>query len=63
VVEIVVPASGSTEPHYTEGGDAWVKVDGTTQNLKGIVLTDFIEQRLAKVATRSKNAERDCGPR
>jgi hypothetical protein len=48
VVELVVPASGSTEPYYTAGGEAWVKVDGARQKLKGIALTDFIKQRLIK---------------
>jgi len=48
VVELVVPASGSTEPYYTAGGEAWVKVDGAKQKLKGIALTDFIKQRLTK---------------
>jgi hypothetical protein len=50
VVEIVILASGSTEPHDTGGGDAWVKVDGAKQKLKGIALTDFIKQRLAETA-------------
>jgi hypothetical protein len=42
----VVPASDSSEPYYTGGGDAWVKVDGNKQKLKGIALTDFIKQRV-----------------
>jgi hypothetical protein len=57
VVEIIVPASDSSEPYYTGGGDAWVKVDGNKQKLRGIALTDFIKQRLAKGAARSENAE------
>jgi DNA modification methylase len=48
VVEMVVPASDSSEPYYTSGGDAWVKVDGIKQKLKGIALTDFMKHRLTK---------------
>jgi hypothetical protein len=57
VVEIVVPASQSSEPYYRGGGDAWVKVDGNKQKLRGIALTDFIKQRLAKGVARSENAD------
>jgi hypothetical protein len=48
VVELVAPASGSAEPYYTAGGEAWVKADGAKQKLKGIALTDFTKQRLTK---------------
>ncbi len=46
VVEMIVPAPHSKEPFYTGSGDSWVKVDGGKQKLKGVVLTDFIRQRL-----------------
>lgn len=46
VVEMVVPAPNSREPYYTGGGDAWVKVDGVKQKLRGVALTDFIRRRL-----------------
>jgi predicted HTH transcriptional regulator len=39
VVELVVPASGLSEPYYTSGGGARVKVDGNKQRLKGIALS------------------------
>jgi DNA modification methylase len=55
VVEMIVPASHSAEPYYTSGGDAWVKVDGNKQKLKGIALTDFIRQRLARRSGRKRN--------
>jgi hypothetical protein len=45
VVELVVPATNSRDPYYTGGGDAWVKVDGSKQKLKGIVLTAFVKSR------------------
>jgi len=48
VIEIVVPAPDSPDPYYTGGGDAWVKVDGIKQKLKGIALTDFIKHRLGR---------------
>jgi len=48
VVEMVVPVSDTFGPYYTGGGDAWVKVDGNKQKLRGIALTAFIKQRLAK---------------
>jgi predicted HTH transcriptional regulator len=46
VVELVVPASNTPEPYYTGGGEAWVKVDGNKQKLRGIALTDFIKRRM-----------------
>jgi predicted HTH transcriptional regulator len=45
VVELVVPAANSRDPYFTEGGEAWVKVDGGKQKLKGVVLTEFIKSR------------------
>jgi predicted HTH transcriptional regulator len=42
IVELIVPRSNSVGPYYTGGGDAWVKVDGSKQKLKGPALTDFI---------------------
>jgi DNA modification methylase len=46
VVELVVPASNSNEPYFTGSGEAWVKVDGSKQKLRGIALTDFIRRRI-----------------
>jgi DNA modification methylase len=57
VVEMVVPVSDSLEPYYTGGGDAWVKVDGNKQKLRGIALTDFIKQRLGKATTLQQTAD------
>ncbi len=48
IVEMIVPAPQSAGPFYTGGGDAWVKIDGGKQKLKGVALTDFIKQRLSK---------------
>lgn len=49
IVELVVPRSNSVGPYYTGGGEAWVKVDGSKQKLKGPALTDFIRFRIEKV--------------
>jgi len=38
VVEIVVPASDSSEPYYTGGGDAWVKSMETSKNSEELPL-------------------------
>ena len=46
VVELVVPSPNSKDPYYTGGGEAWVKVDGGKQKLKGIGLTEFIKEKL-----------------
>ena len=48
VVEMVVPASHSASPFFTGGGEAWVKVDGGKQKLKGVALTEFIRSRIKK---------------
>jgi hypothetical protein len=50
LVELVVPAANSRDPFFTGGGDAWVRVDGGKQKLKGIALTAFIRSRLGPVA-------------
>lgn len=42
IVELIVPRSNFVGPYYTGGGEAWVKVDGSKQKLKGPALTDFI---------------------
>ena len=36
----------SKDPYFTGRGDAWVKVDGGKQKLKGIALTEFIKEKL-----------------
>lgn len=46
VIELIVPPSDSWEPHYAGGNEAWIRVDGGNQKLKGPALTDFIKQRL-----------------
>jgi hypothetical protein len=53
VIEMVVPATDSTEPYYTGGGEVWVKSDGVKQKVKGTALTDFVKQRLSRVAVRN----------
>jgi DNA modification methylase len=45
IVELLVPASNSAGPHYTGGGEAWIKLDGNKQRLKGPALTEFIKNR------------------
>jgi len=45
VVELTVPQVAQSEPFYTGGGDAFVRVDGVTKKLKGPQLTDWIRQR------------------
>lgn len=48
VVELFIPAVDSAQPYFTGGGEAWVKVDGVKQKLKGTVLTEFIRRKLSK---------------
>lgn len=48
VVELRIPAPDSNDAFYTASGEAWVKLDGTKQKLKGPTLTDFIKKRLEK---------------
>jgi hypothetical protein len=46
IVELIVPASNFSEPYYTAGGEAWVKLDGNKQKLKGRAMTEFIRRKL-----------------
>ncbi|MBE7158983.1 MAG: ATP-binding protein, partial [Rhodospirillales bacterium] len=46
VVELIVPASGSTSPHYTASNEAYVRVDAANQKMNGPQLTDWIKKRL-----------------
>ena len=45
VVELVVPKIGSTDPFYTGGQEAFVRVDGVKKKLSGPQLTDWIKAR------------------
>jgi len=45
IVELVVPEPKLTGPYYTGGGDAWVKVDGNKQKLRGSALTAYIKNK------------------
>jgi hypothetical protein len=46
IVELVVPLSKSAGPYFTGGGEAWIKLDGSRQKLKGPALTEFIKHRI-----------------
>src|SRR5262249_17829519 len=48
VVELFVPAGDSIQTYFTAGGEAWVRVDGSKQKLKGVALVEFIRRRLPK---------------
>jgi hypothetical protein len=45
IVELVVPEPKLPGPYYTGGGDAWVKVGGNKQKLKGSALTAYIKNK------------------
>ncbi|MBZ5586835.1 MAG: ATP-binding protein, partial [Acidobacteriia bacterium] len=47
IVELVVPEPKLPGPYYTGGGDAWVKVDGNKQKLRGSALTAYIKNKFA----------------
>ena len=47
VVELRVPASGSTSPYFAAGTQAYVRLDAANKKLNGQQLTDWIKKRLA----------------
>lgn len=46
VIEVTVPHVSTTDPFYTSGHEAFVRVDGVKQKLSGPTLTDWIKRRL-----------------
>lgn len=47
VVELSVPASGSTSPYFTAGNQAYVRLDAANKKLNGQQLIDWIKNRFA----------------
>ncbi|MBU6402707.1 MAG: putative DNA binding domain-containing protein, partial [Verrucomicrobia bacterium] len=45
VIELIVPKVDPTEPYFTGGGEAFVRVDGVTRRLSGPPLVDWIRRR------------------
>ncbi len=48
VIEITVPHVFTTDPYYTGGDEAFVRVDGVKRKLSGPALTDWIKRRLSQ---------------
>lgn len=48
VVELIVPIVDSSEPYFTAGNEAFVRVDGAKRKLTGPQLVDWIRRRLLK---------------